>query len=345
MKLSDFDYEFPEELVAQHPLPERTASRMMVINRASGTWEHGKIADLPNFIGAGDIIVVNDSKVIPARIFGERSGGKPIELLLVDKTDETRTDQWRCLTKRVRQYRRGDKLFFGMSATATVVGRDGDFLVVEFLPGHRERAVERRGVPPLPPYIRRTGFHEYTDEDRMRYQTVYAKNTGSAAAPTAGLHFSEELLQKLKHRGAQVAPVTLHVGADTFAPVRVDSVHEHKMHGERFLVSATTAEIINKARSDKKRIIAIGTTTVRALESAVHNGELVAGTGDTHLFITPGFEFQIVDGLLTNFHQPRSTLLMLVSAFAGKKLIRDAYEDALHRRYRLFSYGDCMLII
>jgi len=384
MKLSDFDYNFPEELIAQHPLPERSASRMMVVDRASGTCTHKHITDLPNILKEGAVVVVNDSKVIPARIFGERSGGRPVELLLVEKISKyplplrervkgegesksppphlprqgggekdsllqaagnNKIELWRCLTKRVRNYRRGDKFFFGISATAEVVGRDGDYLIVEFGPGHRERAVNRRGVPPLPPYIKREQFESYSDEDRNRYQTIYARDLGSVAAPTAGLHFSEELLKKIKTSGVTVATVTLHVGADTFSPVRVDDIGNHKMHGEKYAVSDETAELINQARKERRRIIAVGTTTVRALESSAKDGICHAGEKETDLFITPGYWFQIVDQLITNFHQPKSTLLILVSAFAGRELILSAYEEAIRERYRLFSFGDCMLII
>jgi S-adenosylmethionine:tRNA ribosyltransferase-isomerase len=347
MKLSDFDYKFPEELVAQRPLADRTASRMFVLEKNLRVFRHLHITDIINFIKEGDIIVFNDTRVFPARIFGEKSGGKPIELLLTeriegrDNTDET----WRCVTKRVRSYRKGDKLFFGISAAAEVAGRDGDFLIVNFKAGHRKRAVEKRGVPPLPPYIKRKNFNEYTDEDRERYQTVYAANYGSAAAPTAGLHFSGELIGKIKSAGVQTAFVTLHVGADTFAPVRAENIEDHKMHGEHFIISEETAEKINTAKKEKRRIIAVGTTTVRALESAGKSGAIVPGEYKTNLFITPGYEFKITDAMLTNFHQPKSTLIMLVSAFAGRELILNAYKDAIKNRYRLFSYGDCMLII
>jgi S-adenosylmethionine:tRNA ribosyltransferase-isomerase len=387
MKLSDFDYKFPEELVAQHPLPERSASRMMIVDRARGTWTHNNITDLPSILKEGDVLIVNDSKVIPARIFGERSGGRAVELLLVQKISESRVvslrakprntgrskaisqippcppllkggvggfsgarddergiELWRCLTKRVRNYRRGDKLFFGISSTAEVIGRDGDYLIVEFGPGDRERAVNRRGVPPLPPYIKREHFASYSDEDRNRYQTIYAKELGSVAAPTAGLHFSEELLKKIKDRSVAVATVTLHVGRDTFTPVRVDDIEKHKMHGERYTITNETADIINQAKEKRHRIIAVGTTTVRALESSAKNGICHAGENETDLFMTPGYKFRIVDGLLTNFHQPKSTLLMLVCAFAGRELVLSAYADAIKNSYRLFSFGDCMLI-
>lgn len=347
MKLDDFDYEFPEGLVAQRPLAERSASRMMVVGRASGKWEHKKITDLPGFLKSGDVLVVNDSRVVPARIFGTLKGGRPIDLLLVERVgeDKGKNELWRCLTKRVRNYKRGDKFFFGISATADVVGRDGDFLLVSFGAGHRERAVERCGTPPLPPYIKREGYESYSAEDRERYQTVYADESGSVAAPTAGLHFTNDLLERIRNNGVEIAKVTLHVGADTFSPVRVDDVREHKMHGETFSITEENAETINRAKAEKRRIVAAGTTTVRALESGFDNGRCTAGRRTTNLFITPGYKFNVVDTLLTNFHQPRSTLLMLVSAFAGRELILSAYEEAIKKECRLFSYGDCMLII
>jgi S-adenosylmethionine:tRNA ribosyltransferase-isomerase len=368
MKLDDFDYEFPEEMVAQRPLPERDSSRMMILDRASGGWEHKKITDLPNHLKSGDVMVVNDSRVIPARIFGNLKGGRPVDLLLVEKITphphplppfdsaqgrqgERAKDErggreiWRCLTKRVRNYRKGDKFFFGISATAEVAGRDGDFLLVIFQAGHSKRAIERCGVPPLPPYIRREDHKSYSDEDRERYQTVYANESGSVAAPTAGLHFTEKLIEEIEKSGVGIAKVTLHVGADTFAPVRVENIHEHKMHGETFQLTKENAEIINRAKKEKRRVVAVGTTTVRALESCFKDGRCAAGNNETELFITPGYKFNVVDAMLTNFHQPRSTLLMLVSAFAGRELVLSAYREAIKERYRLFSYGDCMLIL
>jgi len=347
MKLSDFNYTFQEEIIAQHPLEDRTSSRMMVINRVLKNWKHDQLSNLTDHLKKGDVLVFNDSKVLPARIFGERSGGRKIEILLLDQIENSskNKEQWRCMTKRVRNYRKGDKIFFGISATSTVVGREGDFLIIEFEKGHRKRAQERKGVPPLPPYIKRKDIADYTEEDKERYQTVYAKEEGSVAAPTAGLHFSKELLKKIGEKGAITTYVTLHVGADTFTPVRTENILEHKMHGEHFSISENTAEIINCAKQEKRRVIAVGTTTVRALESSAKQGLLTSGSKKTEIFISPGFKFQIVDAMLTNFHQPKSTLIMLVSAFADREFILSAYEDAIKNRYRLFSYGDCMLIV
>lgn len=347
MKLSDFDYDFPEELVAQRPLPERTASKMLVVDRAKGAWEHRRITDLPSYLEPDDVLVLNDSRVVPARLFGKGIGGRKVEILLVQKVSgsEDSVQCWRVMTKRARNYRRGDKFFFAMSATAEVVGRDGDFLLVEFPAGHARRAIEKTGVPPLPPYIKRSGRDSYTEEDIERYQTVFANEPGSVAAPTAGLHFTEELLRKIGDRGAVIAKITLHVGADTFAPVRADNVGDHKMHGETFSVPNETAAAVNRAKKGGRSVIAAGTTSVRALESSAADGTCRAGRKETDLFITPGYKFCIVDRLLTNFHQPRSTLLMLVSAFAGRELILSAYKEAIEKKYRLFSYGDCMLIL
>ncbi len=347
MKLSDFNYEFPEELIAQRPLPERTASKMMVVYRANGSWEHKRITDLPSYLEPDDVLVLNDSRVVPARIFGKGIGGREVEILLVQKVSgsDASGERWRVLTKRVRNYHKGDKFFFAMSATAEVVGREGDFLVVEFPAGHARRAMERSGVPPLPPYIRRSGRDSYTEEDVERYQTVFADEPGSVAAPTAGLHFTDNLLKKVGGAGVKIAKVTLHVGADTFAPVRAENISDHKMHGETFFVPEGTADAVNRAKKEGRRVIAVGTTSVRALESSAADGICRAGKRSTDLFITPGYKFRVVDRLLTNFHQPRSTLLMLVSAFAGRELILSAYREAIEKKYRLFSYGDCMLII
>ncbi len=347
MKLSDFNYKFPEELVAQEPLPNRESSKMMVLTRASQTYEHALLKNIINYLSQDDVLVFNDSKVTHCRIFGQRMGGKPIELLLVEKVRDNKNSSqtWRCLTKRVRNYRKGDKLFFGISTQAIVKGRDKDFLVVEFPPGHCQRAIERCGVPPLPPYIKKKTFQEYSKIDRLRYQTVYANTPGSAAAPTAGLHFSQELIQKIKNQGILIEYITLHVGMDTFAPVRKENIDDHQMHGEEFSISQQTAETINRAKKQGRRIIAIGTTTVRALEASAKDKFVCAGKQKTQIFIKPGYDFKIVDSLLTNFHQPKSTLIMMVSAFAGKDFILNAYQEAIEHKYRLFSYGDCMLIL
>jgi S-adenosylmethionine:tRNA ribosyltransferase-isomerase len=347
MKLETFDYNFPEELVAQRPLAERDASRMMIVSRRGDCWTHGRVIDLPKLLVSGDCLVINDSRVLSMRLFGQLSGGKPIELLLVEpleEYDEGAPEVWKCIIKKAKRYQYGDKLFFGISSTAKVVGHDGTYLLVEFDPGHRQRAMERRGAPPLPPYIKKEGLESYSQEDRERYQTIYAEKDGSAAAPTAGLHLSRRLLLELAERGIEIVSATLHVGLDTFQPVRVDDIREHTMHGERFEISQDAADRINRAKAEGRRVIAMGTTTVRALESSWKKGAIRSGNGMTNLFITPGYIFRVVDGLITNFHQPKSTLLMLVSAFTGRDLVLKCYDEAIREEYRLFSYGDCMAI-
>jgi S-adenosylmethionine:tRNA ribosyltransferase-isomerase len=357
MKISDFDYSYPEELVAQKPLPERARSRMMVVDRANKSIAHSHILELPKFLKQGDLVVMNDTRVVPARIFGRRGKGEEIELLVVEPSD--RKDVWRCLLKRAKRIRPGEQFFFGMQSTAKALGREGEHLLVEFKRNSLELAMKHHGVPPLPPYIRREGFKSYTEEDRERYQTVFARTPGSAAAPTAGLHFDDALIKKMNEAGAKVEHVTLHVGIDTFAPVRVDDVDAHRMHGEAVEVSRQTAETVSVAKGRGERVVAIGTTSVRSLESAAEmagsdkadgtfawkKGKIAFGRWTTDIFIKPGYEFKVVDAILTNFHQPRSTLIMLVSAFAGREFILSCYEEAIKERYRLFSYGDCMLII
>lgn len=359
MKLSDFNYDYPRELVAQRPLPERDASRMMVISRADKTFVHTTVGDICKFLQKGDLLVANDSMVVPARLFGRRSTGEQIELLVVEPVQES-GDAWKCLVKRARRIRIGEKFFFGMQSTANVSGRDGAFVFVEFTGKSLDLAMRHHGVPPLPPYIDRDGFDAYTAEDRERYQTIYAKRSGSAAAPTAGLHVSENLMEKISSAGIGMEYITLHVGIDTFAPVRADDTDDHRMHGERVEVFMRTADAIAKAKADGRRVIAIGTTTTRALESAAlideeskdaegiaswNSGKIAYGRWTTDLFVRPGFEFRAVDAMLTNFHQPKSTLLMMVSAFAGREFILSCYDEAIRNEYRLFSYGDCMLIL
>lgn len=347
MNLNQFNYTYPEELIAQRPLERRDVSRMMVLDRRAQTCAHGQVIDLPSYLRESDMLVVNDSRVMPMRIFGELSGGKPIELLLVETIDEIedgKKEIWKCIIKRAKRYYRGDVFFFGISAKGHIVGHDGTYLLVEFQPGHRKRAMERKGVPPLPPYIKREGPESYSNIDRERYQTVYAKQDGSAAAPTAGLHLSDELMNTIAGRGVEIVPVTLHVGLDTFQPVRAERTRDHAMHGERYIVSDESADAINRARGEGRRIIAVGTTTVRALESAWKEGRMRAGGGTTNLFITPGYVFRVVEGLLTNFHQPKSTLLMMIAAFAGREFILKCYDEAIRSKYRLFSFGDCMAI-
>lgn len=343
MKLSDFDYKYPKGLIAQRPLSQRDASRMMVVERKSLNFGHSNISDLPKILKEGDLLVLNDSKVVPARLFGTRGRGEIVEVLVAEQADGD--NRWRCLVKNAKRIRAGEKFFFGMHATATALGREGVFLVLGFKPGGLDLAIKHHGVPPLPPYIERNGYKSYSEEDRARYQTVFAKSPGSAAAPTAGLHFSDALLGRLKDKGVEIAYVTLHVGIDTFTPVRADDISDHEMHGERIEIDPDTAETVNRAKSEDRRVIACGTTAVRALESGFEDGKLQAGCRTTRLFITPGYKFRVADAMLTNFHQPKSTLLMLVSAFAGREFILECYEAAIEEKYRLFSYGDCMVIV
>lgn len=356
MKLSDFDYSYPKDLIAQRPLRERDSSRMMIVDRRAKSWQHAHTALLPDTLRKGDVLVVNDSRVIPARLFGTRATGEAIELLVVEPAREGKT-LWRCLLKRAKRIRTGEKFFFGMQATATARGREDIYLLVEFKDASLELAMRYHGVPPLPPYIEREGFEAYSKEDRERYQTVFADKPGSAAAPTAGLHLSEALLESTRQRGIDIVNITLHVGIDTFAPVRAEKLSEHRMHGERIEISEKTAHRLLEAKKNGERIIAVGTTAARALESAAafevtgsdgfeawQGGRIHHGRWSTELFITPGYDFRLIDALLTNFHQPKSTLLMMVAAFAGREFILNCYQEAIREQYRLFSYGDCMFI-
>jgi S-adenosylmethionine:tRNA ribosyltransferase-isomerase len=323
MKTADFDYALPDELIAQQPLADRTASRMMVVNKATGEIRHEQFSNFSRYVQPGDLLVLNDTKVIPARIWAHQP---PMELLMVENLGENR---WSALVKPGRRAVPGAKLRFAPWLTAIVEG-ETDFggRVLRF-EGNVESYLQHHGVPPLPPYIDRAT----TAADRDRYQTVFAQKPGAVAAPTAGLHFTAEMLAGLPHTF-----VTLHVGIGTFRPVKVENVEEHKMHPERFTISAEAAAAMRAA----KRIVAVGTTVARTLESV---GEAHAAEGTTDIFIRPPFEFRVVDVLLTNFHLPKSTLLMLVSALAGRELILKAYEEAVRERYRFFSYGDCMLIV
>jgi len=323
MRTADFDYHLPDELIAQQPLAERTAARMMIVDRSTGQIRHEQFRNLAAFLQAGDLLVLNDTKVIPARIWSQSPA---VELLLVENLGNNR---WSALVKPGARAKAGMPLRFTPWFNAVVEG-ETDFggRVLRFT-GDVESYLQHHGVPPLPPYIDRA----VTGADRDRYQTVFAQTPGAIAAPTAGLHFTPELLATLPH-----AFITLHVGIGTFRPVKVDNVEDHKMHAERFAISAATASAMQSA----KRIVAVGTTVARTLETV---GESRAATGTTDIFIRPPYQFQVVDALLTNFHLPKSTLLMLVSALAGRELILHAYAEAVRERYRFFSYGDCMLIL
>jgi S-adenosylmethionine:tRNA ribosyltransferase-isomerase len=343
MLLSEFDFELPPELIAQKPTEERTASRMMTLNRADESISLGLFSDLSANMQPDDLLVLNDTQVIPARLLGHKETGGRIEVFLVRRLDESE-ESWACLTKSSKTPKPGTRILFTDGLEGRVLpGGDNTLKHVVFsAPGDVAAALDRVGRMPLPPYIDR----EPEIEDRDRYQTVFARNAGALAAPTAGLHFSQEYLESLKQTGVEVAFITLHVGLGTFLPVRTDDVTEHRMHSEQYSIAPDVADTINRARIDGRRIVAVGTTVARALESAVsmQDGTVQSGTKETEIFIRPGYRFKIVDALLTNFHLPRSTLLMLISAFAGKEYVLCAYERAVKERMRFFSYGDCMFI-
>jgi len=334
LRLSEFDYELPPELIAQEPLPERDGSRLLHM-LPGRRFEHLLFAALPNLLEPGDVLVLNDTKVFPARLTGARASGGRVELLLLEDCGDAR---WRVLAKPARKLRAGAQLTFGDGRlVAEVVGADTDRLVVRFEhDGAFADVIDALGTTPLPPYIRSS---ESEPAIRDRYQTVYATDRGSIAAPTAGLHFTEDVLKRLVERDIDVARLTLHVGYATFEPIRTDIVEEHAMGVEHFHVPRETAELVRAGRT----VIAVGTTSVRALESAARI-DFSPGWHETDLFITPGFEFRVVSGLVTNFHLPKSSLLMLVSALGGTDRVRAAYGEAVKERYRFYSYGDCMLL-
>jgi len=338
MKLSDFMYDLPEERIAQTPVEPRDHSRLMVIHRDTGDIEHKHFYDIIDYLNPGDCLVINETKVIPARLYGERPTGGAVEVLLLKQLGPKR---WETLVRPGRKLKPGAEVSFGdgrlkcrVMETTDVGGR-----IVEFeCEGSFEAALDALGEMPLPPYI-----HEKL-ADRDRYQTVYAKQDGSAAAPTAGLHFTPQLMDRIRDKGVDIVPVLLHVGLGTFRPVKVENIEEHEMHSEYFEVTQDAADRVNAARQRGGRIIAVGTTSVRTLESAAEDGRLVAKRGDTNIFIKPGYRFQLVDALITNFHLPGSTLIMLVSALWDRERILAAYKTAVEDEYRFFSFGDAMLI-
>ncbi|HIE04327.1 MAG TPA: tRNA preQ1(34) S-adenosylmethionine ribosyltransferase-isomerase QueA [Candidatus Latescibacteria bacterium] len=338
MKVDDFDYQLPEGLIAQHPVEPRDHARLMVLHRDSGTLEHRRFYELPRYLREGDVLVVNESKVFPARLLGRRPSGGRVELLLLRRLEG---DLWEALARPGRRVRPGERLYFGGGElTCEVVERRKDGKRVVKFSGDLE-AIRRFGQVPLPPYIRRPPV----PEDEERYQTVYAKVEGSVAAPTAGLHFTEELLSKLREEGVKIVPVVLHVGPGTFRPVEGE-LSDHSMEQEYYEVTDKAAEVINEARGRGGRVVAVGTTSVRVLETVTDGeGRVRPGSGWTELFIYPPYRFKAVDVLITNFHLPRSTLLMLVAAFAGRRRVLEAYGEAVRLGYRFYSYGDAMLII
>lgn len=340
MKTSDFYYDLPEELIAQDPLADRSASRLLHLDRETGEIEHTDFKHITRYLNPGDCLVINDTKVIPARLYGSKVGTDAgIEILLLKRKGD---NVWETLVKPGKKAKPGTVISFGdglLTGEVIDVVEEGNRLIRFHYEGIFEEILDKLGEMPLPPYI----THKL--EDKNRYQTVYAKNEGSAAAPTAGLHFTEELLEEIRQMGVNIAHVTLHVGLGTFRPVKVDDVEKHHMHSEFYVVEEDQAKLINDTKKNGGRIISVGTTSCRTLESAAdEDGNLQAKSGWTEIFIYPGYQFKIIDGLITNFHLPESTLLMLVSALAGKENIMRAYEEAVEERYRFFSFGDAMFI-
>ena len=340
MKVTDFDFYLPEELIAQHPLEKRDQSRLMVLDRNTGEIEHKRFYDIINYLEKGDTLVLNNTRVLPARLIGEKehTGGK-IEFLLLKRLEG---DKWECLAKPGKSAREGRRFTFGngkLIAEVIEVLENGNRIIEFSYEGIFEEVLDSLGEMPLPPYI-----HERL-EDKERYQTVYSKEEGSAAAPTAGLHFTEELLQQIKDKGVNIAYVTLHVGLGTFRPVKVEDIENHDMHSEFYILDEENAKIINDTKERGNRIISVGTTSTRTLETiGDENGRVKAQTGWTNIFIYPGYKFKVVDNLITNFHLPESTLIMLVSTLAGQEHVLNAYNEAVKEKYRFFSFGDAMFI-
>ena len=352
MKLSDFDFHLPEELIAQEPLAERDSSRLLLVPLDGRAFEHHSVRDLPSLLREGDLLVFNDARVIPARLFGRKAetGGR-VELLLVEPlAQESGADgeRWYCLGSASKGLKPGQKLAFTERLTGEVVGNEPDgALIVRLSLGGDALLAElwNQGEIPLPPYIRSAHVPAAQDPNSARYQTIFAKRPGASAAPTAGLHFTDRLFAELERAGVRRTFVTLFVGPGTFLPVRTEDLSQHRMHSERYEVPQATVDLIRETKARGGRVIAVGTTALRALEAAGREGELRAGESATDLFLVPGSMFNVVDGLMTNFHLPKSTLLMLVSALAGRERILAAYAEAIAQRYRFFSYGDAMLIL
>ncbi len=334
MKAEDFDYYLPEDQIAYHPETERQNSRLLLLNKETGEINHSNFFELPKFLNPGDLLVLNNTKVIPAKLYGKRKSGADAEILLVQRLSDM---LWECL---VRNPKKDEVISFDNGPTGKLSKIDEQNWGINF-DRSIDDYIEIHGKMPLPPYINR----DPNEKDKLTYQTVYAENKGAIAAPTAGLHFTTKLLNEIKSRGIDIEYVTLHVGIGTFKPVKAEDVKDHVMHAEYRTVSQDTAEAINRAKSVGRRIVAVGTTVVRTLESSVsEEGKVVSESGETNLFITPGFKFNVVDALITNFHLPRSTLLMLVSAFSDREYIFNAYEEAREKNYRFLSYGDAMFI-
>ena len=340
MNIEDFDYNLPDELIAQTPKKKRDTSRLMVLNKKTQEIEHKHFYDIIDYLNKGDVLVLNDTKVLPARLIGEKEQTKAVIEILLLKNIEN--DTWECLTKPARRIKEGTIVSFGngiLKAKCIKVEDEGIRHFELIYDGILYEVLEKLGTMPLPPYI-----HE-TLKDQNRYQTVYAKELGSAAAPTAGLHFTKELMEKIKNKGIIITYVTLHVGLGTFRPVETDNILDHKMHEEFYIMTKETADILNKAKEENRRIISVGTTSTRVLETVKsQNDKFIETSGWTNIFIYPGFEFKAIDGLITNFHLPKSTLIMLVSSLAGREFILNAYKEAVDKKYRFFSFGDAMFI-
>ncbi|MFP7477903.1 tRNA preQ1(34) S-adenosylmethionine ribosyltransferase-isomerase QueA [Terribacillus saccharophilus] len=342
MDIQDYDFHLPEELIAQTPLQDRTASRLLVLNKEEKTMEHRHFADIGDYLKAGDCLVLNDTRVLPARLYGiKKDTQAKVEILLLKQVEG---DSWEVLVKPAKKVKVGTELSFGdgkLKAVCKELLEHGGRIVEFQYDGIFYEVLEQLGEMPLPPYIK----EQLPDQER--YQTVYAKEQGSAAAPTAGLHFTKELLASLQEKGVEIAFITLHVGLGTFRPVSVESIEEHEMHAEFYQMSQETADQLTRIRENGGRIISVGTTSTRTLETITrdHDGKFVAASGWTDIFIYPGFTYRAIDGLITNFHLPKSTLIMLVSAFAGRDFILDAYRTAVEERYRFFSFGDAMLLV
>ena len=341
MKVADFNYELPKELIAQHPYDKRDEARLMVLNRNEEKIEHKVFKDVIDYLNPGDCLVINNTKVIPARLYGKKDTGANVQFLLLKRIEG---DTWEAMVKPGNKLKPGSKVVFGdgvLKATVQEILEGGNRKVEFEYNGIFYEILDQIGMMPLPPYIT-----EASREDNEKYQTVYARYEGSAAAPTAGLHFTEELLEKIKEKGVEVANVTLHVGIGTFRPVKVETVEEHQMHSEHYYIKKEDSEKINRAKQNGNRVIAVGTTSCRVLESvADENGIVKEIEGDTSIFIYPGYKFKCIDSLITNFHLPESTLIMLVSSLAGKDFIMKAYNEAVKKEYKFFSFGDAMIIL
>lgn len=339
MKTNEFDYNLPEELIAQHPTKNRDEARMMVLDKNTGEREDKYFYDIIDYLKAGDVLVMNDTRVIPARLFGHRpEKEEKIEVFLLNNTEGAK---WEVLVRPGKKMKIGTEVIFSeeLSCKVLEIKEDGNRIVEFYYEGIFNEILDRLGNMPLPPYIKEKL------KDNEDYQTVYSKNPGSVAAPTAGLHFTKELLEEIEAKGIKLAYLTLNVGLGTFRPVNEDEITDHKMHSEFYTLSEETAEILNEAKKEGRRIIAVGTTSIRTLEAVYQkNGKICADSGWTDIFIYPGFEFKVVDAIITNFHLPKSTLIMLIAAFTSKEIILNAYNDAVSKKYRFFSFGDCMFI-